>query len=207
MKKTSTILVLILLLTINTTQAQENKTSNFSLIAYGAIGYAIMENDNEPSYNLNSNSGEILVNYHVDEEFGFATGIGMNELSGNGFNSFGNFYHERTTIKVPLLVTFTSSFSDKFNVFAVVGGYGQNIIKDEYYFLNNTQTDIYDGWSFGFQLGAGFIYQVSENFGLGINYSGQADLSKFESNNNTGINDKQKMKNLNSFGLIFMLKV
>lgn len=44
-------------------------------------------------------------------------------------------------------------------------------------------------------------------FSAGINYIGQSDFSKFESNNNQGINDKQKMKNLNSLGVILMIEL
>jgi len=188
-------------------QAQEEKDSKFNIIAYGGIGYGIVENDNEPNYNLNSNNGEILLNFDSNEGIGIATGIGLNELTGNGFNSLGSFYHERTFLKIPLLVTFNSNFSDNFSVFADVGVYGQNIIKDEYRFLNNTQKDSFEGWNFGLQIGVGLIFEVSENFGLGINYSGQSDFSKFESNNSSGINDEQKMNNLNSFGLIFKLQL
>lgn len=207
MKKSNYILLFILVLSFNLMQSQEEKESKFNILAYGGIGYGIVENDSEPNYNLNSNNGEILLNYNINEKVGIATGIGLNELSGNGFNSIGAFYHERTLLKVPLLVTLSSKFSDDFSVFANVGVYGQNIIKDEYRFLNNTQKDIFEGWNFGLQIGVGLMFDVSENFGLGINYSGQSDFSKFDSNNNSGINDEQKMNNLNSFGFIFMLKL
>ena len=208
MKKTNYILLFIFFFTFNLIQAQdEKKESKFNLIGYGGIGYGIVENDNEPNYNLNSNSGEILLNYNINQKFGIATGIGMNELSGNGFNSVGNFYHERTLLKIPLLFTMGSKLSENFRVFANLGFYGQNIIKDEYRFLNNTQKDVYDGWNFGAQIGIGFVFEMFDNFSAGINYNGQSDFSKFESNNNVGINDKQKMKNLNSIGIILMIEL
>jgi hypothetical protein len=56
-------------------------------------------------------------------------------------------------------------------------------------------------------MGAGFIFELSDHFGLGINLSGQSDFSKLESNINSGFTDEQKIKNLNSFGFIFMLKI
>jgi len=208
MKKSNYILLFIFFLTFNLIQAQdEKKESKFNLIGYGGIGYGIVENDNEPNYNLNSNSGEILLNYNINQKFGIATGIGMNELSGNGFNSVGNFYHERILLKVPLLFTMGSKLSENFRVFANLGFYGQNIIKDEYRFLNNTQEDVYDGWNFGAQIGVGFVFEMFDNFSAGINYNGQSDFSKFETNNNVGINDKQKMKNLNSIGIILMIEL
>ncbi len=143
MNKANYILLLFFMLTFNLIQAQDAKESKFNIMAYGGIGYGIVENDNEPNYNLNSNNGEILLNYNINQKIGIATGIGLNELSGNGFNSIGNLYHERTVLKVPLLVTLSSNFSDNFSVFANLGVYGQNIISDEYRYLNNTQKDVF----------------------------------------------------------------
>jgi opacity protein-like surface antigen len=207
MKKTNYILLFIFFLTINLLQAQEEKESKFNIIAYGGIGYGIVENDTEPNYNLNSSIGEILLNYKLNQKFGIATGIGMNELSGNGFNSIGNFYHERTLLKIPILVTMNHNASDSFRVIANFGFYGQNIAKDEYRFLNNTQKDIYDGWNFGVQLGLGVVFEMFDNFSTGINYTGQSDYSRYETTNNQGINDKQKMKNLHSIGVILLIEL
>ena len=207
MKKTNYILLFIFFLTANLIHAQDEKESKFNIIAYGGIGYGIVENDNEPNYNLNSNSGEILLNYNINQKFGIATGIGLNELTGNGFNSLGNFYHERTLLKIPLLATMNYNLSDKFRIVANLGLYGQNIVKDEYQFINVTQKDIYEGWNFGAQLGLGFVFEMFDNFSAGINYNGQSDFSKFESNNNQGISDKQKMKNLSSIGIILLIEL
>ena len=208
MKKSNYILLFIFFLTFNLIKAQdEKKESKFNIIGYGGIGYGIVENDNEPNYNLNSNSGEILLNYRINQKFGIATGIGLNELTGNGFNSVGNFYHERTLIKIPLLATMNYNVSDKFRVIANFGLFGQNIVKDEYQFLNNSQKDIYDGWNFGAQLGLGFVFEMFDNFSAGINYDGQSDFSKFETINSQVINDKQKMKNLNSIGVILLIEL
>ncbi|MCB0743704.1 MAG: outer membrane beta-barrel protein [Ignavibacteriae bacterium] len=208
MKKTNYILLFAFILTFNLIQAQDEvKESKFNIIGYGGIGYGIVKNDNEPSYNLNSNSGEILLNYNLNQKFGIATGIGINELSGNGFNSIGNFYHERSLLKIPLLFTLNSKISDDFKIFANLGFFGQTIIKDEYQFINNTQKDIYEGWNFGAQIGLGFLYEIFDNYYAGINYNGQSDFSKFETNNNVGINDEQKMKNLNSVGVILIIEL
>ncbi len=209
MKTTKFILLFIIFLTfISQIQAQEKKEekdSKFNIISYGGIGYAIIKNDNEPSYNLNSNSADILLNYRLNQKYGLATGIGVAELSGNGFNSLGNFYHERTTIKIPLLATFDYKISEKIKIIGNIGLYAQNIINDEYRFLNISQKDVYNGWNFGSQLGFGFVFKMFDNFSAGINYSGQSDFSKFKSNNNSGINDKQKLKNLNSIGIVLMI--
>ena len=45
------------------------------------------------------------------------------------------------------------------------------------------------------------------NMSAGINLNGQSDFSKFESNNNAGINDKQKMKDLSSIGIILIIEL
>jgi long-subunit fatty acid transport protein len=205
MKKSNYILLFTLFLTFTLVQAQEEKESKFNIIVYGGIGYGIVENDNEPNYNLNSNTLEILVNYNINKKFGIATGIGLNELSGNGFNSIGNFYHERTLLKIPLLFTTSSNVTENLRLFANFGFFGQNIINDEYRFLNETQKDVYNGWNFGAQFGFGFAFEMFDNYSIGINYKAQSDLSKFESNNNAGINDKQKFTNLNSVGILFMI--
>lgn len=207
MRKLNCVLLVIFFLTINLIKAQEEKKSKFNIVAYGGIGYGIVKNDNEPNYNLNSNSAEVLFNYSINQRVGIATGISSNELSGNGFNSLGNFYHERTLLKIPLVATMNYNLSGKLKMIANFGLYGQTIVKDKYNFLNNTQKDIYDGWNFGAQMGLGFVFNAFENFSVGVNYNGQSDFSKFESSNNQGINDEQKIKNLNSVGVVFMIEI
>lgn len=208
MKKPNYTLLFICFLAFNLIQAQnEEKESKFNIIGYGGIGYGIVENDNQPNYNLNSNSGEFLLNYNIGQKLGIATGIGLNELTGNGFNSVGNFYHKRTLIKIPLLAIINHNVSDKFRVITNFGFFGQHIVKDEYQFLNSIQKDIYDGWNFGAQLGIGFVFEFFDNFSVGVNYNGLSDFSKFETNNNQIINDKQKIKNLNTIGMMLLLKL
>ncbi|MEM7108123.1 MAG: hypothetical protein AAF519_07840 [Bacteroidota bacterium] len=208
MKKSNYILLFTLFLTFNLIQAQdEERESKFSLIGYGGFGYGTMDNDTEPNYNLNVGSAELLLTYNLNKRFGIATGIGMNELTGNGFNSIGNFYQERTLLKIPLLLSLGPSISEKFDSFVNLGFYGQNIIKDEYRFLDNTQEDIYEGWNFGAQLGVGILFKLADSYYSGINFQWQSDLSKFESSNTAGINDEQRMNNLNSVGILFMIKL
>ena len=204
MKTTTYFLACILLLAGNLLHAQDDKESRVNVLGYGGIGYAIVANDNQPNYNLNSNHGELLLNYNLGKNFGIATGIGFNQLTGNGFNAVGDFYHERTLLKVPLLFTINSEVSESLGVVANLGFYGQNIIKDDYTFLSETQTDVFEGWNFGAQFGLGFVFEVMEHLSAGIYYHGQADLSKFESNANGPINDQQKLESLNTVGLMVM---
>lgn len=199
-------MLFIFFLSFNIVTSQEEKESNFNFIIYGGIGSGIVKNENEPNYNLNSNSAEILLNYRLGQFYGIASGIGINELSGSGFNSAGNFYNERTLLKIPVLVTMNYDVNDIFRVVMNFGVYGQNILKDEYRFLNNSEKDIYDGWNFGTQLGVGFLFKLFDKYSVGLNYSAQSDFTKIKSNNHQGINDEQKMINLNSIGLIFMFE-
>ncbi|MBB4119254.1 long-subunit fatty acid transport protein [Mesonia hippocampi] len=208
MKKITFLLSCFLFLAINLLQAQEKEeTSKFNIIGYGGIGYGIVENNNQPNYNLNSNNGEILLNYKLNQKFGVATGIGFNELSGNGFNSAGNFYHERSLLKIPALVTLNAKIAENIKIVGNLGFYTQTIIKDEYRFLNNTQKDIYEGWNFGAQIGLGFLYELFDNFYAGINLNSQSDFNKFKTAKNAVINDKQKIKSQNSIGIMFFVNL
>ncbi len=210
MKKLHLMVMVTALFAVNFMQAQENtepKESKFSVLAFGGIGYGIMDNDNQPNYNMNSNTGDLLLNYKVHSKFGIATGVGVNQLSGNGFNAVGNFYHERILVRIPLLLTFDKPITDKFSIIGHLGPYAQNVFKDEYSFNTTKIEDVYDGWNFGFQLGLGFVYQIEPHFGVGINYTGQSDFSKLETRNNFVFSDEQKLKNLSTFGLILVFNL
>ncbi len=210
MKKLNVMMLALSLLATIGMQAQEQmetKESKFNILASGGIGYGIMDNDNAPNYNMNSNTGDLLLNYRVHSKFGIATGVGFNQLSGNGFNAIGNFYHERYLIRIPLLLTFDKQVADKFSIIGHLGPYAQNVFKDEYSFNAAKIEDVYDGWNFGFQLGLGFVYQIEPHFGIGINYTGQSDFIKLETRNSAVFNDEQKLKNLNTFGLVLQFNL
>lgn len=203
-----TLILFSLFITMNLSNAQENKDSKFDIIAYGGIGYGAMDSENEPSYNLNSNSIDILLNYKLNEKFGIATGIGMYQLSGNGFNSFGNFYQERRLLKIPLLGTLKMNISNRLTFTANFGLFTQVITKDTYEFLSSTHNDIYDGWNFGAQAGVGFIYNLTKKFGIGLQYMERYEINKFKTtNNNIGLSDSQLINNRNSIGVLFMFTI
>jgi opacity protein-like surface antigen len=187
--------------------AQEENKSKFSIIGNGGIGYGIVENDSEPNYNLNSNSGELLINYNFSQNFGIATGIGFNELTGNGFNSVGEFYHERNFIKIPLLLTLNGEFTEKIEFFTNIGFYTQNIITDNYRYLTSTAENSFDGWNFGSQIGIGILFDFMDKMKFGFAFNSQSDFSKFKSSNSSGIVDKQKIKNLNTIGIILKFEL
>ena len=92
---------------------------------------------------------------------------------------------------------------DKFRLIGSLGGFGQTIIKDEYQFLNGTQNNGVQGWSFGLQVSASFVYQLNSNLGLGIKFNGQSDVSSLEPNQGQFFEGTQRLNNLSSLGLVF----
>lgn len=199
------ILLFSLLFVMKSLLAQDEKPSKFNLMAYGGIGFGVVENNNEPNYNLNTNNGAILLNYKFMKGLGVASGLGFNTLSGSGFNSIGNFYQERGLLQIPLLLTADADISEQLRFGMSFGPYANYIIKDEFRYLNNTEKDVFSGWNYGMLLNFGFFFNLSEDFSIGLNYSGQTDFSSVNSNKDTGINDSQKIKYLNSLGIAFMI--
>jgi hypothetical protein len=186
---------------------EKEKKSKFQIIGSGNIGFAIVKSDLEPTYNLNTNGGEILLNYKFSDKNGVAIGFGHTELTGNGFNSVGNFYHQRSFIKIPLLYTMEYQIAEKIKYLSNFGFYAQTIFKDEYQFLNNTEKSIYSGWNFGAEASIGIVFEVSEKFSAGINFSGQFDFTKLKTNKNQIINDQQRIESQNSLGLLLLFEL
>lgn len=207
MKKLSLYSLLICLsLYSNSSSGQEDTDSSyskFSLIGHGTIGFAKVDNDNQANYNLDANSGELLLNYKFNEKYGIFTGAGFTELSGSGFNDESIFYHERKVFRIPLGLSVSYNLSDKLKTFMGIGVYGQTIVSDEYRYVDRTVEDLYEGWSFGGQFTIGVTHQIDDCLSLGLVYSGQSDFTKVESTNNASFNDEQKITDLNTLGLIF----
>jgi len=185
----------------------DNSDARFSFITYGGIGYAVVDNDNVPNYNLNANSVDFLLNYRIGQRYGLSTGIGINQLSGNGFGSVGNFYHERGLLKIPLLFSVNYNLSHKVRLVANIGLYGQTILKDEYSFIGGTIEDVYEGWNFGFQSGIGLAYNFNQKISIGLMVHNQGDFTKLDSDTTKGIADEQKIAGINSIGLLFAINL
>ena len=196
-----------------TAQDQKDKTYNdyqlsdskFSIIGYGGVGYAVVDNDNQPNYNLDASTFDILLNYRIGKRYGIATGIGFNQLTGTGFNNAGqNFYHERGTLKIPLLLSGNYNIAPKVRLVANIGFYAQTIIKDDFSFAGNTTVgDIYEGWNFGLQSGIGMSYNFNEKFSLGLMFNTQGDFNRFDTASDVNLNNNQKIKSINTAGLLF----
>lgn len=211
MKRMKLILGITFLFICSLIQAQEVNSSKFNISGFSGIGYATIENNKEPNYNLNCHQAEFLLNYKFDQTIGIATGFGYAEFTGNGFNSGGNFYQQRTTFKIPILVTVTYNFSDIYKIIGNLGIYAQGIIEDEYRFQNKTTILTFNGgaWNFGLQTDLILPVSVSDNFSLGINIKNQTDFNKvgLPIPADKPIYDYQKVHNLNSIGLIALLEL
>lgn len=206
--KTSTLLLTLgLILNVVVLQAQETNTSKFNIVAYGGIGYTKVINDDAPNYDLNVNTGDLLLSYNAWQTIGIATGLGYSELSGNGFNTNGNFYQERTVIKIPLLLTLNKDITEHLIMTGNFGFYGQTIVKDEFQYIDSIEKDVYEGFNFGMQLGLGIGYKFDERLGFGVHFNSQSDFSSFETSNNATFKNEQKHKNLTSIGIFATIKL
>jgi hypothetical protein len=182
MKKAVCILILVLIAQSPTLKAQQQNEPRFYISAFGGLGFGIVENDIQPDYNLNSNNGEIHLAYRLSQNFSLVTGLGVNQLSGNGYDVEGNFYHERDVLKIPFLLSYDLPELDNYGISIGLGLYGQSILKDEYQYLDVTQENLYEGWSFGAQMTVSIVYKIKKYFtSVGIIYNGQSDFTKFES--------------------------
>lgn len=185
----------------------DHSQSRFSIFSYGGIGFAKVDIDNETNYNLNVNSAELLVYYRIGDRVGIATGLGFDNFSGNGFNSTGSFYHERNTLRIPLLAMYNFNVSEKVKIYGNIGLYARNISSDEYDAATiMTIVETYEGWNFGLQTSIGLAYNLSDNFSMGFSINNHGDFTNIDSvttNSNTGSKNQQKIKGMYTAGLTF----
>jgi len=214
MKKLSLLTLLTLIFSFTTLNAQNDhdqdknhqSSSKFSFTAYGGIGYAILDNQNQPNYNLDASTADFLVHYHFGKHYGIATGIGINELTGNGFFYVdGPFYHERANLKIPVLLDVNYNLSPKIGLVANVGVYGQTVYRDQFTFLNGGKViNVYEGWNFGFQSAIGISYNFNQNISLGVMFNSQWDFNRLEVDRiKRTFADQQKISRINTLGLLF----
>lgn len=201
-------IALMFLFTLSLVFSQEEPQdhSKFSFSLNANSGQAKVENDNLPNYNLDVNTIELLLNYSFNNHIGIAIGIGYNDLTGNGFNNVGDFYHERQTLRFPVLLT-TERHFERIVLQANVGLYGQVVIDDEYQYLFFRTDEVFNGWTFGFQGNINLMYQLTDRFALGVNLTTQSDFSKLDSGINEIVNDEQRITQQNTFGLVMNLKL
>lgn len=184
--------------------------SRFSFIAHGGIGYAVADGKYQPNYNLDANIGEFLLQYRIGKHYGIATGIGIVELTGNGFYyTHGPFYHERANLKFPLLFSVNYNVAPKVRLHTNVGPYAQIIYRDEFIFFNGGNVnDIYSGWSFGLQFAVGMSYHISSKMSLGVMFSSQGDFNRLSIDTSKKIfADPQRISRINTLGLLFSINL
>ncbi|KAB8155182.1 outer membrane beta-barrel protein [Kordia sp. TARA_039_SRF] len=184
----------------------QDTTSKFSLITFGGVGYAIMDNENQPDYNLDASTADILLHYTIGNRWGIATGLGFNRLSGSGFDNTGNnFYHTRGTLKIPVLLSGNYNLSQRVRLVANIGLYAQTIIKDEFEFAGGTSVgEVYEGWGFGLQSGIGLSYNIDSKISLGIMINTQGDFNRgYDADTTVGPPVSQRIKSINTVGLLF----
>ncbi len=199
MKKLLLSLFIATLSTNSNLYAQEENTSRTAVIMYGGIGYGKVINSDEPNYNISTNTAELLVNYRFSKSAGIAAGLGFSELSGSGFNTGGNFYHERSALKIPVVLTMNINTGNRSQYFAQVGPYAQTTLQDRQTYLTTINNDVYKGWNFGVQLGVGMTYTIFDNLSLGIQLLTQSDFTDQNASTHPNI---QKIKNVSSFGML-----
>ena len=214
MKKIHFTLLVVFLCSVSLVNAQNDQDylnstlddePRVSLLIYGGVGYAVMDNDNQPNYNLDASTADFLLHYRIGKRYGIATGIGIDQLTGNGFNSLGNFYHERSTLRIPLLLSGNYNLSPKVRLVANIGFYAKTVIRDEYSFVGGNIEDVYEGWNFGLQSGIGLAYNFNQRTSLGIMFNTQGDFNRLDSNSGSGITDEQKTTSINTVGLLFTI--
>ena len=189
--KRSVLLSLIISCMAFTSLKAQNK-DNFSLrgIALYGLAWGVAQNSNQPDYNYTSRSIDGLLNFDFGKLIGVSTGFGVSSLTGNGFDSSGDFFHTRTLFKIPLLMTIIYPITDNFEVYANGGFFYEQILDDEFQYLGTTINDVYDGSNIGAQAQLGLVLLppkklngLWESFRIGLVVSAQVS-GDYESNGN-----------------------
>lgn len=79
-------------------------------------------------------------------------------------------------------------------------------MKDQLEYIGFGESDVYEVWNFGVQVGLGFGYNIDRKLGVGIIFNGQSDFSKFETSSGKTFSDKQKHKKFKFYRLIFKIQ-
>jgi hypothetical protein len=167
LKKIISLLIFACSLSFNSIQAQEKDGFRFdTMIMYG-LGFGVADNSNETDYNFRTQEFNAVFNLDFGKLFGFGTGLGFSKLSGNGFNSNGDFFHSRTSLRIPVLLTMIHPFSEHFEFYANGGFFWENIRNDKFQYLNTTVEDLYEGSSIGAQFQIGLLINLPDHLDWG----------------------------------------
>ncbi|MDF1695425.1 MAG: hypothetical protein P1U56_06320 [Saprospiraceae bacterium] len=163
MKKYPCLLVLLCSLSFHSIQAQEKQDFRLDVMAMYGLGFGVADNSNEPDYNFRTQEFNALLNFDFGKLFGFGTGMGFSRLSGNGFNSNGDFFHRRTSLRIPVLLTMIHPFTEHFEFYANGGFFWEQIRKDEFQYLSTTVEDVYEGSGIGAQFQIGLLINLPDH--------------------------------------------
>lgn len=180
----------------------QEKNSNWRVLAYGGIGFGTVNNTKAPEYDVNFITGQFLVNYKFDSYFGVSSGVGLLEISGNGFDEKGAFYHKRKTLTIPVLFTMTYPLDTHVILMGHLGINATKPISGSYAYLKGTTSNVYTDWGLGSDVAVGLAYRFSEGFSLGFRFQTQADFIAMKSSLNT---NEQKLDKLNSLGIFLAI--
>ena len=207
MKKVVCFLIIICSVSILSLEAQEKEGLRVSAMGFYGVGLGIVDNKNAPNYNFRTTNFDVLVDFDFGKIIGFATGIGFSSLSGNGFNSTGDFYHERSLMKIPLLMSLTYPISKDFDFYANGGLFYEQIRDDEFQYLNTTEKDIYEGSSIGAQFQVGFLINLPakvdwEGSRVGVLFGAQLS-GEYDNGSNGALFNQQDLGDIYSFSVVY----
>jgi len=160
MKKALICLIFLHLISNISLQAQEKEGLKISAMGFYGLGFGIIENTNAPNYDFRATNLDVIIDFDFGKILGFATGIGFSDLAGDGFNSSGNFFHKRSILKIPLLMSLTYPITKEFDFYANGGFFYEHIMDDEWQYVSNTEKDLYEGSSIGAEIGAGLLIKL-----------------------------------------------
>lgn len=207
MKKTLICFILLYSISVISLQAQEKKDLKISAMVFYGLGFGISENSNAPNYNFRTTNFDVLVNFDFGKIIGLATGIGFNKLSGNGFNPVGNFYHKRSIMRIPLLMSLTYPITEDFDFYANGGFFYERIMDDEFQFISTTEKDIYTGSGLGAQIQAGLMFKLPNELDLrkariGVIIGAQLS-SEYKNGLNGALSNTQDLSDIYSITVLY----
>ena len=186
--------VLLFTFLFTSLKAQEKEGFRFDLMGVYGIGFGVAENSNEPDYNFRTRQIDLILNFDLGKLFGFSTGVGVSTLSANGFNSNGDFFHTRNSLKIPLSLSLLHPISEQFEFYASGGFFWEQILEDEFQYLNSILEDVYEGSGFGGQFQIGLFLNPPDNIDwaesrigilAGAQLGSNQETSEFSGGNNT----------------------
>lgn len=92
---------------INRGQSFNLQNTGFKIFVQSGFGNATMDQGNSRNYNIDTRHSTINFGYNFWKGVGMNTGLGIMTLRGNGSrpNQNSSFFHDRSTLKIPILLS------------------------------------------------------------------------------------------------------